>query len=156
MTKKIAEIPEYIPRLFVEAWNTRRADEIAALFEENADFVNVVGIWWESSTAIYEAHEYGLRVIFKDSMLRLGKVKVKLLGSDHAVVHARMRLSGQTSHGVAAGVRQNLFIFVARRHGNRWLCVSAQNTDIVPGAETHIRNEDNKLVPVDYRTNLGV
>jgi len=152
MTEKIAEIPEDIPHLFVKAWNTRRADEIAALFEEDADFVNVVGMWWESKTDIYAAHEYGLRVIFKDSELRLGKVKVKFLGSDHVVVHARMRLSGQTSHGIAAGVRQNLFIFVARQHGDRWLCVSAQNTDIVPGAETHIRNEDDKLVPLDYRT----
>lgn len=39
-----ATTSEDIPRLFTEAWNARRADWLAALFEEGADFVNVVGI----------------------------------------------------------------------------------------------------------------
>lgn len=146
-----ALIPADIPRLFIEAWNDRRADDLASLFEEDADFVNVVGIWWHSRDAIFKAHDYGLSVIFNDSTLKLGTVKVKLLGTDYAIAHARMRLSGQTAHDVTAGLRQNLFIFVLRRYDDHWLCVSAQNTDIVIGAETHIREEDGKLSPVDYR-----
>jgi len=42
---KITE-PEEIPARFAEAWNERDPDKIAALFDEDADFVNVVGIWW--------------------------------------------------------------------------------------------------------------
>src|SRR5690606_4117117 len=147
----LAQKPEEIPQLFVDAWNARRADHIAALFEENADFINVVGIWWENRNDIFKAHDYGLKVIFKDSKLLLGKIKLKPLGYDHAIVHARMRLSGQTERGTRAGLRQNLFIFVVRRHGDQWLCVSVQNTDIVAGAETNIRDENGKLRAADYR-----
>lgn len=146
-----ATTPEDIPQLFTEAWNARRADQLAALFEEDADFINVVGIWWENRTDIQKAHDYGLNVIFNKSTLKIGKIKVKPLGDGRAVVHARMRLTGQTSQGGTAGVRNNLFIFVVRKHADYWLCVSAQNTDIVPGAETHIRNEQGELVPTDYR-----
>ncbi len=147
-----ATTPEDIPRLFAKAWNARRADWLASLFENDADFVNVVGIWWENRSDIQQAHHYGLEVIFNQSTLKTGKIKVKPLGDGHAVIHARMRLSGQTPKANWAGMRYNLFLFVVRKHGDHWLAVSAQNTDIVPGAETHVRNEQGKLVPADYRT----
>ena len=88
--------PEDIPKTFVEAWNRRDADGIADLFDEDAEFVNVVGIWWHDREAIRKAHAYGLERIFNNSTLRLGTVKVKYLADDIAVVHARMSLSGQT------------------------------------------------------------
>lgn len=148
----IAHEPSDIPALFVRAWNNRQAENIAALFEENADFINVVGIWWEDREAIYEAHEYGLKVIFSESTLRLGRVKTKMLNEDIAVVHARMRLDGQKSpDGKSTGIRHNLFIFVVRRQGDHWLALSAQNTDIVIGAETHIRRADGTLLSTTYR-----
>ncbi len=148
-----ATTPEDIPRLFTEAWNARRADWLASLFEEEADFINVVGIWWENRADIQKAHDYGLRIIFNESTLKIGRVKTKPLGDSHAVVHARMRLTGQTPKAqAAASIRNNLFLFVVRKHGDHWLCLSAQNTDIVPGAETHLRNEKGELVPTDYRS----
>lgn len=147
-----AMIPEDIPRLFVRAWNARSADGIANLFEEQADFINVVGIWWENKEDIRKAHDYGLRVIFSQSEIKLGKVKVKFLSDDIAVMHARMRLIGQTPlQGKQPKMRHNLFIFIVRRLSERWLCLSAQNTDVVPGAETHIRDEDGNLLYADYR-----
>ena len=103
--------PENIPALFVDAWNRRDPDALAALFEADADFVNVVGIWWEDREAIRQAHAYGLTRIFQHSTLRLGRVKLRQLSDDIAVVHARMSLSGQTAaDGVPVpGVRHNLF-----------------------------------------------
>lgn len=146
-----AERPEDVPRLFVENWNKRRPDLMAALFEEDADFVNVVGLWWENRADIFAAHDYGLKVIFKDSTLKMGRVKVRQLADDVAVVHVRMRLSGQSDLGGKAGTRQTVFSFVVRKSEAGWLCASAQNTDIVPGAETYIRTESGELVPADYR-----
>ncbi len=147
----VAERPEDVPRLFVENWNDRQADLLAELFEEDADFINVVGLWWENREAIFKAHDYGLKVIFKDSTLRAGRVKVRSLAEDVAVLHVRMTLSGQTPQENVAGVRQTIFTFVVRKRDDRWLCVSAQNTDIVAGAETLIRTETGELKPADYR-----
>lgn len=148
---KAALTPNEIPVRFAEGWNARDAEGIARLFEEDADFINVVGLWWDNKDDIRKAHDYGLKVIFNESTLKVGRVKVKMLSDDIAVIHTRMRLTGQTLKGDPTGLRQNLFLFVARKSGDYWLCVSAQNTDIVIGAETNFRDDNGNLIPIGYR-----
>lgn len=144
--------PEEIATTFVDAWMARDAKALAAAFAEDADFVNVVGIWWEDRTAIERAHHYGLTTFFADSRLTAGRVKTRMIGTDAAVVHARMILTGQIgADGAPSGRRSTILSFVMQRFGDGWLCVSAQNTDIVPGAETFEAGDDG-LTPRDYRT----
>jgi uncharacterized protein (TIGR02246 family) len=145
--------PADIPRVFVEAWNARDADGIAALFDEDAEFVNVTGLWWHEREAIRRAHAYGLTRIFNRSTLRLGVVRVKHLSDDIAVVHARMSLTGQTpvDDVAAPSGRTNIFSFVVRRTPDGWRCASAHNTDVVPGMETNVVDEEGRLRSVDYR-----
>lgn len=145
--------PESIPTVFVEAWNRRDPDTLAGLFDEDAEFVNVTGLWWHSREAIRKAHAYGLTRIFDRSTLRLGTVRVKRLSDDVAVVHARMTLEGQTPvAGVATpGTRTNVFSFVVHRTPRGWSCASAHNTDVVPGIETNVMDAEGRLRSVDYR-----
>lgn len=153
ITPFVLDTPESIPRAFVEAWNRRDARALAALFDEDAEFVNVVGLWWHDRASIERAHAYGFEHIFPESTLVLGRVAVKRLREDVAVVHARMRLTGQTPvAGIeAAGPRMNLFSFVVHRGEGGWRCASAHNTDVVPGAETNVAGADGRLRPVAYR-----
>lgn len=147
--------PQDIPERFKEAWNRYDPDGIANLFVDNADFVNVTGKWWDSKRDIWEAHDFGLRVIFQDSKMEVLKVKVKMLSEDIAVVHARIRIMGQTEKEVdSAGLRETMFLFVARKVDDEWLCESAQNTDIVFGKQTNIRDEDGNLKSVSYKEKL--
>lgn len=149
--------PERIPAVFVEAWNNRDPDTLAAIFDEDAEFVNVVGLWWHDRETIRKAHAYGLERIFNRSTLRLSRVKVKSLSDGIAVVHARMTLSGQAPVGgiSAPGTRQNIFSFVVHRLPEGWRCASAHNTDVVPNAETNAVDGDGRLRPVDYRREPG-
>ncbi len=147
--------PERIPRVFVEAWNRRDPETLASLFDEDAEFVNVVGLWWTGRAAIERAHAYGLTRIFDRSTLELVRVKVKRLSEHVAVVHARMRLSGQTP---ALGIerprpRTNILSFVVHctSYRSEWSCASAQNTDVVPGVETNVLDASGRLRSVDYR-----
>ncbi|MGR3756888.1 MAG: SgcJ/EcaC family oxidoreductase [Tranquillimonas sp.] len=144
--------PQDMPRAFADAWNRRDAAALAALFAEDADFVNVVGLWWRDRAAIEAAHRYGLATFFRDSRLTIGRTRLRHLGPDAAVVQARVTLTGQLAPGgAAAGTRRGILIFVlARQPGGEWLCVAAQNTDIVPGAETLLR-DGGALTPRDYR-----
>lgn len=148
-----ARTPEAIPQIFVENWNRRRPDLMVEIFEEEADFINVVGLWWETRKDIFRAHDYGLKVIFKDSVLSIIKLKTKMLSETSAVVHAKMKLTGQTPiAGEKGGIRRTVFTFVIRKKEDGiWYAVSAQNTDIAGGAETYIRTDDGSLKPVDYR-----
>ena len=147
-----ANYPDEIPHLFATAWNARSANDIAALFEEEAEFVNVVGLWWHKREDIRKAHDYGLKTIFNKSLLEVRTVKVKLLSNALALVHARMRLTGQTATGYVhePGDRSNIFSFVIRKGNEGWRCVSAHNTDVVPGVETNIVDAQGQLKAVDY------
>lgn len=146
--------PKDIPYRFAEAWNVYNPDGIANLFVEDADFVNVTGKWWNNKTDIWKAHDFGLRVIFQNSKLEILNVKLKNISDNVAVVHCRLRLSGQTKNHSEkeVGNRETMFIFVATKQDNdEWLCVSAQNTDIVFGMQTNIRDESGELKSVSYK-----
>ena len=144
-------LPEDFPEAFRAAWMARDGHAIAALFENDADFVNVVGIWWEDRAAIGRAHDYALKSFFSETRLTKGRIKVRLLGDRHAVVHARFRLTGQKRpDGGVAGDRTTILSFVLARSDSGWRAVSAQNTDVVPGAETYRAGPDG-LSAEDYR-----
>ena len=147
------DTPDAIPHAFAAAWNARDPDALAALFDEDAEFVNVVGLWWHDRNAIRRAHAYGLTRIFQHSTLRVGTVRVKRLRDDVAVVHARMHLQGQTpvSEGALPRPRTNIFTFVVHRMGAEWRCAAAHNTDVVPGTETNVEDAKGRLGAVTYR-----
>lgn len=147
-----AQQPEDIPKLFIEAWEARDAVALASLFAEDADFINVTGLHWNSREQIQKVHDYGLRVIFADSVLRLRNLTVRYLGTDAAVVHAHTELMQQTTPdgAVMSHRRKNRFVFVVQRVDDGWLCVSAQNTEVLPGAETFVIEDDGTYRAVSY------
>ena len=139
-THDLAKRPEEIPTLFANAWNKRDADALSSLFDENAEFVNVAGLWWHDRASIKKAHAYGLERIFNESMLAGDEIRIKHLSDDIAIVHARMTLTGQKpiGHINQPGPRTNIISFVVHRTGDRWLCASAHDTDVVPAVETNV------------------
>jgi uncharacterized protein (TIGR02246 family) len=145
--------PQDIAKLFVEAWARRDADKLASLFDEDTEFVNVTGLWWHDREAIRKAHAYGFANIFGDSTLSIVQLRVKSLSPDAAVVHAKLRLEGQTATepGTNPARRQTILSFVVHRRGDAWSCASAQNTDIVPHMETNLVEPDGTFRSVRYR-----
>ncbi len=147
------EKPEQIGEEFVAAWNRYDAQKLAQLFSENANFVNVTGLWWRNREAIYRAHEYGLRVIFGSSTLQIKKQTVDYLTDEIAVVHTKIALTEQTSfrEQETPQERQTIFTFVVQKIENSWICVAAQNTEIQKGMETFVAKKDGTLEAVNYR-----
>ena len=147
--------PTDIPKAFAACWNRRDARGIANLFTEDAEFVNVVGIWWHHQEDIFKAHDYGLKVIFPSSHLNVTKVKEKKITSEISLIHARMHLKGQSKHDTsneAPEDRYTLFSFVIlKQRDGSWKAISAHNTDIVPGAETNVVR-GGQIKPTDYRS----
>lgn len=80
--------PEAFPAAFRDAWMARDGEAIGRLFAPDADFVNVVGIWWEERAAIAKAHGRALGSFFAETTLILGRSKVRVMG-EVAVVHQR-------------------------------------------------------------------
>ncbi len=152
MSFLLPQQPHEIPERFAAAWNARDADQLALLFAEDADFVNVVGLWWHNRHDIRKAHHYGLTTFFKDTLVKFTKVKVRYLRDDVATVHGRWKITGQLApDGSTAGDRRGIFIFVVTRTESGWLCTAAQNTDILPGAETILITGAAEARGIDYR-----
>lgn len=165
--RRLAELTERLPlpssapvrllepldlvQAFVEAWEDEDADALAALFAEDADFVNVVGLWWTSRTSIRKAHQYGFDRIYDKAKLAIEKVAERRLGEDVAVVHARWRMTGQLSpSGEDADPRRGVIsATLIRLEDGSWLAVSFQNTDIAAAADT-LLSQDGRLTPASY------
>lgn len=147
----MAETPEDIPRLFQEAWNRKDAHALAGLFSNDADFVNVVGLWWHNRADIERAHHYGLTAFFRNSAISARHVKLRWVGEDVAIIHTRWKLTGQLDKaGEELEDRFTIMVFVAERSSTGWIVCAAQNTDIIPGMETNvIRN--GEMAAADYR-----
>jgi uncharacterized protein (TIGR02246 family) len=143
--------PRGIAEGFAAAWNAADPVALAALFAEDADFVNVVGLWWTNRNQIRDNHAYGFRHMFPDTVIVLDRITVRELGADVAVVHASWTMNGQiTPTGEKAGTRRGVISFTTvRQQSGRWLAVSAQNTDAVPGMQTHVATND-ELKPETY------
>ncbi|MFJ5957310.1 SgcJ/EcaC family oxidoreductase [Paenarthrobacter sp. NPDC092416] len=143
--------PRGVAEGFATAWNAADAVALADLFVDDADFVNVVGMWWINRRQIEFNHAYGFRHMFPDTEMVLERVKVRELGSDVAVVHAKWSMTGQiTPSGKRSGRRRGVISFTTvRQEDGGWLAVSAQNTDIVPGKQTHVATDEG-LVPETY------
>ncbi len=147
----LPQSPEQMPQAFADAWMARDATALAAMFVEDADFVNVVGLWWHNRADIEKAHDYGLKTFFQNSKIRVGRVEVRHLSENHAIVHTRWWLEGQLDQdGKSLDKRQTVMMFVAERHEDGWMAVATQNTDVVPGMETY-QAKDGQLKPADYR-----
>ncbi|MGC3993328.1 MAG: SgcJ/EcaC family oxidoreductase [Propionicimonas sp.] len=136
---------------FAKAWNARDAAAVAELFAEDADFVNVVGLWWTSRRSIERALRRGFSDWFAGSEFIVEKLSQRLVGEDGAVVLARWRIEGQKDPaGEASPTRRGVTTAVLTRLADgTWLCVSWQNTDIAAAADTNLV-VDGVVTPTSY------
>lgn len=148
--------PRGVAEGFATAWNNADADALAHLFVEDADFVNVVGLWWTRREQIRYSHGYGFTHMFGGSHMEYTRMRVRELGPDAGMVVASWVVEGQVGpDGEPVGTRQGIFTFVTERVEGGWRAVSAQNTDIVPGVQTHVAGPDGSLTAVHYEAGAG-
>jgi uncharacterized protein (TIGR02246 family) len=126
--------PDDAATAFAEAWNRHDASGLADLFSSDANFVNVVGLWWKNRDEIEKAHRATHDTIFRNSRLD-GKVSsVVELGADIASVHFTWTLNGAFApDGSPARTREGILLLIVQNGPSGWRIKVAQNTDIVPG-----------------------
>ncbi|MBZ9849367.1 SgcJ/EcaC family oxidoreductase [Mesorhizobium sp. CA14] len=126
--------PEDIATAFADAWNRHDIGDFAALFSEDANFVNVVGMWWKNRAEIEAAHRATHETMFRDSRLQGVVSPVVELSPGVASVHYRWTLTGASApDGSPAGTREGILLLVVKKEQSDWRIKVAQNTDIVPG-----------------------
>jgi len=79
---------------FIDSWNRHDMRTLAALFAEDADFVDVFGNWLRDRKSIERALTQRHATIFRSSLFTEKDVAVRFLKPDLAIVHAVIELSG--------------------------------------------------------------
>jgi uncharacterized protein (TIGR02246 family) len=126
--------PEDVARAFADAWNRHDMRDLANLFTDDANFVNVVGMWWKNRNEIESAHRAIHDTIFRNSRLEGRVASVVALAADIASVHYSWTLTGASApDGSQAGTREGILLLIVQDEQPGWRIKVAQNTDIAPG-----------------------
>ena len=126
------EVLESIPKRFADAWNRHDVEAVFADYEDDAEFVNVLGMRWRGKERFVQEHANRFATIFANSLLIFREVSIRELTSHAAVVHGIWTMKGhQDPQGRWAPVRSGVLVFVARKIAGDWKIAVSQNTDIV-------------------------
>ena len=133
MSDPIAEVTQVV-QAFAECWNRHDMNAFAQLFAPDAEFVNVVGLWWKGRAEIKRAHEFTHVTMFKNSRLTIADVSVRFPVEGIAIARCRWVLEGHVSpEGAALPARNGILLNVLSRSPAGWSIIDSQNTDIIEG-----------------------
>lgn len=134
MSDAVAEVTQVV-HAFAECWNRHDMNAFAELFAPDAEFVNVVGLWWKGRDEIKKAHEFTHATMFKNSRLTITDVFVRFSVASIAIARSRWVLEGHVSpEGAPLPPRTGILLSVLARSSGVWSIIDAQNTDIIEGA----------------------
>jgi uncharacterized protein (TIGR02246 family) len=119
---------------FAEAWNRHDMEAFAELFAPDAEFVNVVGMWWKGRAEIKVAHEFTHATMFKGSRLTILETSIRFPEPRLAIARSRWLLENHVSpDGEPLPARNGVLVNVLALRDGRWSIIDAQNTDIIEG-----------------------
>jgi len=125
---------ERVVAAFAEAWNRHDMEAFAELFAPDAEFVNVVGMWWKGRAEIKAAHEFTHSTMFKSSRLTILETSVRFPVPELAIARSRWLLENHVGpDGEPLPARHGVLVNLLARQGGRWSIIDAQNTDIIEG-----------------------
>ena len=117
------------------AWNGHDMSRFAACFAQDADFVNVAGVWLQGRDEIEEKHASAHARHFKDSTMQCSLAAFKQIADDVAVLHVRWQLDGHGESGPrrTTDTRHGIWTWTVVEAGDGLRIVAAQNTDVLAG-----------------------
>ncbi|WP_437577205.1 YybH family protein [Sorangium sp. So ce887] len=139
---------EQLVAAFNDAWNRHDMDAFAAMNAEDADFVNIFGMWWHGRAAIRDSHVGIHKTVFRQSRLESVRVETRFVAPDVAVVRWAWVLTGALRpDGQPAPDMQGILVHVARREGDKLQIVTTQNTQATDDAFRLVRGADPQVKP---------
>lgn len=116
-----------------EAWNAGDMSAAAALFSEDADFVNVWGSHWHGRDRIESEHGRRHHAQLKDSSFSVRDLSVQKVRPDVALIHVAWAIRGDHNQdGSPREPREGLFTWVMLKdQRGRWWVRAAHNVHVV-------------------------
>ncbi len=122
-----------IMQSFADAWNVYDAKQIAELFTEDADFVNVAGQWWKGRTELGQGHANAFSNHLKNTYMRFPDTTVKFLKPDLVICPSTWEMSGLTRpDGISLPTKHGVLTAIAQQQHGQWQLVAVHNTETLP------------------------
>jgi uncharacterized protein (TIGR02246 family) len=120
---------------FHEAFNRHDADAVAALFKDDAEFINVAEMWWRGKAEIRRGTAFVLANIFQNTTIQTDSVSVRFPTRDTAIAVIAQHTVGSfvLPDGTRIASTNNRLTYFLVNAAGRWLITGGQNTEIRPG-----------------------
>jgi uncharacterized protein (TIGR02246 family) len=116
---------------FIDSWNRHDMPSFAALFSEDADFVDVFGNWFRNRTAIEGVLGERHATVFRRSSFIGKEIVIRIPKRELAVVHSVLELSGALDRqGRSLPPSLGVMSFVTDQVDGDWRIIAFQNTTI--------------------------
>lgn len=122
--------PEDAPEAFQSAWNAHDMSALAALFHDDATFVNRFAHYVRGVDDIVALHRPIHETIYRDSTLENELIDVVPIGDDAAIVHFWSRLSTGVAHPAGPHEVDTLIQAVLTRRDGAWRIQAAENVTL--------------------------
>lgn len=117
---------------FADAWNIHDAKQLATVFAENADFVNVAGQWWKGRAELEQGHAKAFANHLKNTRMNFPDTQIKFLKPDVAIYHSTWEMNGLISpDGSILPPKQGILTAIAQQQNGQWQIVAVHNTETV-------------------------
>jgi uncharacterized protein (TIGR02246 family) len=112
------------------AWNRHDMEAFAALFHEDATFVNIRGTLWKGRDAIRDVHKQIHSTFYRTSQVVQEIEDVRVLAPTVALGHVHGELRGDERFPDT--VKQTRMTLVIQERNGHWLIAEGHNTEIAP------------------------
>ena len=115
-----------------ESWNTHDMKRFAACFADDADFVNVGGMWWRGREEIEQKHAAVHAGRFKESSMQMQLAAFREIAPGVAVTHITWQLDGHGESGPTrtTETRRGVMSWTVRDRDGKVEIISSHNTDV--------------------------
>lgn len=122
--------PEDVTEVFQAAWNAHDMDAFAALFDEEATFVNRFGRFVRGVDEIVGMHAPIHETVYRDSTLQNELIAVDKIADGVAVVHFWSRLAAGPAHPAGQHEVDTLIIAVMIKKDEDWRIRAFENVTL--------------------------
>jgi len=118
-------------RTFETGWNRHDMDVMFQACTADAEWVNVVGMWWRGLADLKRAHGVYHDTVFANTPFTIDEIHVRLLTGDAAVAVVRWNKGPFTPPDgrPRPASRDMMSLFLVKQAG-RWLITAGHNTTI--------------------------
>jgi uncharacterized protein (TIGR02246 family) len=121
---------------YQDAWNRHDMKSLAELFEDDAHWVNIVGMHWPGREAIVRAHDAYHWTFFRTTRIRMADVQIRPIAPGVVVAVILLKVDAFTPpDGVTRPATDNCLSVILTQDGARWRIAHAHNTVVDPGAQ---------------------